>query len=83
MPWYFNVLAIWARLLARTNTKVIMGEHNIISLEAGIEHKDKLRLRYLPVVMRHSYSYGCGIVGVAQDVITDLIKEVKISTNIM
>ncbi len=82
MPWYFNVLAIWAMLLARTNTKVIMGEHNIISLEAGIEHKDKLRLRYLPVVMRHSYSYGHGLIGVAQDVITDLIKEVKISTNI-
>lgn len=82
MPWYFNVLAIWARLLARTKTKVIMVDQNIISLEAGIEHKDKLRLRYLPVVMRHSYSYGHGLIGVAQDVITDLIKEVKISSNI-
>ncbi len=82
MPWYFNVIAIWARLLAGTNTKVIMGEHNIISLEAGIEHKNNLKLKYLPVLMRHSYPHGHGIIGVAQDVITDLVKEVKISTKI-
>jgi len=82
MPWYFNVIAIWARNLSLTNTKIIVGEQNIISLEAGIEHRDKLRLKYLPVVMRYTYPYGDGIIGVAQDVITDLVKEVKVSTRI-
>lgn len=82
MPWYFNVIAIWARILAGTSTKVIMTDHNIISLEAKIEHRDQLRLRYLPLVMRYSYPYGHGLIGVAQDVITDLIKQVKISPKI-
>ncbi len=82
MPWYFNVIAIWARVLAGTNTKVIMGEHNIISLEAEIEHKNNLKLKYLPFLMRHSYPHGHGIIAVAQDVITDLVKEVKISPKI-
>lgn len=82
MPWYFNVIAIWARLLAGTKTKVIMVDQNIISLEAGIEHRNKLKLRYLPVVMRHSYTYGHGLIGVGKDVITDLTEEVKVSPKI-
>jgi glycosyltransferase involved in cell wall biosynthesis len=82
MPWYFNVIAIWARMLAGVDTKVIMVEQNIISLEAGIEHKNNLKLKYLPVLMRHSYPYGHGLIAVGKDVITDLIKEVKVSRNI-
>ncbi|NEO98890.1 MAG: glycosyltransferase [Symploca sp. SIO2E9] len=78
MPWYFNIVAIWARYLSRTNTKIIIGEHNIISLEAGIEHKDKLRLRYLPILMRYTYPSGDGLVGVSQDTITDLLEEIKV-----
>ena len=79
MPWYFNIVAIWAKYLSLTNTKIIIGEHNIISLEAGIEHKDKLRLKYLPIVMRYTYPYGNGLIGVSQDTITDLVKELKVS----
>lgn len=82
MPWYFNVLAIWASRLARTGTEVIMCEQNIISLEASIEHHDKLKLRYLPLVMRYSYPFGHGIIGVAQDVLTDLVEKIKISPHI-
>lgn len=40
MPWYFNIVAIWGRNLAAVRTKVIVDEHNIISLEAGIEHRN-------------------------------------------
>jgi len=82
MPWYFNVIAIWASRLARKGTKVVMCEQNIISLEASIEHRDKLRLRYLPLIMRHSYSFGHGVIGVAQDVLTDLIQQIKVSPQI-
>lgn len=78
MPWYFNVLAIWASRLVGTGTKVIMCEQNVISLEASIEHRNNLKLRYLPLIMRCSYSFGQGIIGVAQDVLTDLVEEVKV-----
>lgn len=82
MPWYFNIVAIWAKYLSRTNTKIIIGEHNIISLEAGIEHKDKLHLKYLPIVMRYTYPYGDGLIGVSQDTLTDLVEEIKVSPHI-
>ena len=82
MPWYFNVIAIWAKLFSRTNTKVVMGEHNIISLEAKIEHGHVPRLKYMPVFMRWTYPFGDGIIGVAVDVIEDLIVNVKVSRRI-
>lgn len=82
MPWYFNVIAIWARMLAGTDTKIIMTEHNVISLEASIEHRAKLKLRYLPLIMRYSYPFGHGLIGVSQDVITDLLQKIKISPRI-
>lgn len=82
MPWYFNVIAIWARRLAGASTKVIMTEHNVISLEASIEHRNQLKLRYLPLVMRYSYPFGHGVIGVAQDVLTDLVEQVKVSPHI-
>jgi glycosyltransferase involved in cell wall biosynthesis len=82
MPWYFNIVAIWARYLAGVNTKVILGEHNIISLEAGIEHRDQLHLRFLPILMRYTYPHGDGLIGVSQDTITDLVKNLRIAADI-
>ncbi len=82
MPWYFNIVAIWAKYLSRVNTKVIIGEHNIISLEASIEHRDKLRLRFLPILMRYTYPAGDALVGVSQDTITDLVDTLKIDAQI-
>ena len=82
MPWYFNVLAIWAKHLARVPTKVIMVEQNVISLEARIEHRYNLRMRLVPWLMRWSYPFGDGIIGVAEDVIADLRENVGISARI-
>jgi glycosyltransferase involved in cell wall biosynthesis len=82
MPWYFNIVAIWAKYLSGAKTKVILGEHNIISLEASIEHRDKLHLRFLPILMRYTYPYGDGLVGVSKDTITDLIETLKIGAKI-
>jgi len=82
MPWYFNIVAIWAKYLSGVKTKVILGEHNIISLEAGIEHRDKLRLRFLPILMRYTYPYSDGLIGVSKDTITDLVETLKISSEI-
>lgn len=82
MPWYFNVVAVLARYLSGVKTKVVLGEHNIISLEAGIEHRDKLHLRFLPVLMRYTYPHGDGLVGVSKDTITDLVETLKIGADI-
>jgi glycosyltransferase involved in cell wall biosynthesis len=82
MPWYFNIVAVWAKYLAGVKTKVILGEHNIISLEASIEHRDKLHLRFLPILMRFTYPYGDGLVGVSTDVIKDLVENLKIVVRI-
>lgn len=82
MPWYFNVVAVMARLLAGVPTRVILGEHNIISLEAGIEHRSKLHLRFLPLLMRLTYPLSDGLIGVSKDTITDLVDTLKIKANI-
>lgn len=82
MPWYFNIVAIWAKYLAGAKTKVILGEHNIISLEASVEHRDRLRLRFLPILMRYTYPAADGLVGVSQDTITDLVETLKIRAKI-
>jgi glycosyltransferase involved in cell wall biosynthesis len=82
MPWYFNIVAIWAKYLARVPTQVLIGEHNIISLEASIEYRHQLRLRFLPVLMRWTYPYGQGLIGVCQDTLTDLRQTLKIATQI-
>lgn len=82
MPWYFNIVAIWAKYLARVPTQVMIGEHNIISLEAGIEYRSQLRLRFLPVLMRYTYPYGQGLIGVCRDTLTDLHQNLNIVTRI-
>ncbi len=82
MPWYFNIVAVWAKYLSGAKTKVILGEHNIISLEASIEHRDKLHLRFLPILMRYTYPHGDALVGVSKDTITDLVETLKINADI-
>ena len=82
MPWYFNIVGILAKYLSGAKTKVIIGEHNIISLEASIEHRDKIHLRFLPVLMRYTYPLGDGLIGVSKDTITDLVENLKIDAKI-
>lgn len=83
MPWYFNVIAVWAKALARSQTTIVIGEHNICSLEAKIEHRNNPRIRYiLPLLMRYTYPYGNGLIGVSKDTISDLIGELKIPLTI-
>jgi len=79
MPWYFNIVGILAKYLSGAKTKIIIGEHNIISLEASIEHRDKFHLRFLPVLMRYIYPLGDGLIGVSKDTITDLVENLNIA----
>ncbi len=80
--WYFNVIAIWAKLLARVPTKVIMGEANIISLEVRVEHRNNVRMRLVPWLMRWTYPHGDGAIGVAEDVVRDLRENIKVPARV-
>lgn len=57
-----DCVAVWARRLARSNTKVILGLHNAPAVAP------KGRMRLLPVLMRWSYPSADGWVAVSQGV---------------
>ena len=82
MPLQFNIVAILAKFLSPVRTKIIIGEHNICSFETQIEHGDKLKIRYLPLLMRYLYPYGDGLIGVCKDTLKDLVQEMKIAPEI-
>ncbi|MEO0537406.1 MAG: glycosyltransferase [Cyanobacteria bacterium P01_A01_bin.123] len=82
MPWYFNIIAILARVFSRHKPKIIIGEHNICSLESQIEHGSSLKTRYLPILMRLTYGHSNGLIGVCHDTVKDLVEYVKISPHL-
>ncbi|MDB9493414.1 glycosyltransferase [Spirulina major CS-329] len=82
MPWYFNVVAVWAKLLAFVPTRVIITEHNIISLESGIELNRERRMQLMPFLMRHTYPFAAGLIAVCTDTLTDLRDTLRIDPNI-
>lgn len=65
-----NVVAVWARALARASTRLVVSEHTIPSLSAT--HSEQLRARVLPVFMRRAYPKADAIVAVSEGVARDL-----------
>ena len=65
-----NVVAIWARALARAPTRLVVSEHTIPSLSAA--HSEQVRARALPVFMRRAYPKADAIVAVSEGVARDL-----------
>lgn len=65
-----NVIAVWARALARTPTRVVLSEHTIASLSAA--NARLLRSRILPAFMRYTYRHADAIVAVSDGVADDL-----------
>jgi glycosyltransferase involved in cell wall biosynthesis len=69
---YANVVALWARYLARTPTKVAVNEQNTISLTS--QHSSQFRQRLVPRLVRHFYPWANHIIGNSQGVANDLSK---------
>jgi glycosyltransferase involved in cell wall biosynthesis len=67
-----NVVALWARRLARVPTRVAVCMQNTPSQDA--RHAPSLRGRLLPLAMRFFYPWADGIVGVSQGVVEDFIR---------
>lgn len=65
-----NVVAVWARTLARARTRIVLSEHTTPSLSAA--HALQQRARLLPFFMRRAYPKADAIVAVSDGVADDL-----------
>ena len=69
---YANVVALWARRLARAPRKVAVNEQNTISLTS--QHSPQLRQRIVPRLVRHFYPWANRIIGNSRGVAEDLVQ---------
>ncbi len=69
---YVNVVGIWARWLARVDTRLVVNEQNALSLEAA--HSPRRRHRFLPRLIGHFYPWADRIVSVARGTADDLAR---------
>ena len=69
---YVNVVGIWARALARVETRLVVNEQNALSLEAA--HSPRRRHRLMPRLIRRFYPWADGIVSVARGTAEDLAR---------
>ena len=70
---YCNLVAIWARRVARASTKVIVSERNALSVQLKRpERRRAWRWRHVPPLVGALYPRADGIVGVSDGVAHDL-----------
>lgn len=72
-------IALLAKRLAKVPTKIIISEHNHLSLEA--KRIPQLSVRLTPLAARLLYPWADGIVSVSRGVAEDLAKVTKLSKN--
>lgn len=65
-----NCLAVWARKLAGVDTRVVVSEHNTLSIATA--EADNWRKRLMPRIMRPSYRHADAVVAVSGGVADDL-----------
>ena len=70
-----NILALWARSLARTPARVTISEHN--NLSASMQNVPSRRARLMPWLMRCFYPLADGIVAVSEGVADDLASAIR------
>jgi glycosyltransferase involved in cell wall biosynthesis len=67
-----NVVAVWARALAGTGTRLVVSEHTTASLSAA--HARQRRARWLPLFMRRAYPRADAVVAVSDAACDDLAR---------
>lgn len=71
-----NIIALWARYLANTRTRIIISERNTLS---AAQTKARLgRFRLLPWLMRKNYRHADGIIAVSHGVADDLAQTIDL-----
>jgi glycosyltransferase involved in cell wall biosynthesis len=74
---YINVIAVAAERLARTDTPVVVCEHNTLSVQSGAS--SQWRERLLPALIRRAYPAADAIVAVSDGVADDLARTAAIA----
>lgn len=69
---YANVVALWARQLARTPTRVVVNDQNTLSISC--RQSLQRRQRMVPRLIRHFYPWADQIIGNSQGVARDLVQ---------
>ncbi|MFB2974890.1 glycosyltransferase [Microseira sp. BLCC-F43] len=67
---FTNEVAIWAKYLSGTSTRIVVSEHNHLSLHA--QHPTGKRDRFAPLLAKLSYPWADDVVAVSQGVAKDL-----------
>lgn len=65
-------IAVWARQIARVPTKIVVVEHNTLSVEA--KNSNQLSVRFSPIAAKLSYPLADKVVAVSKGVANDLSK---------
>lgn len=71
-----NVVALWAKRLARVSTRVVVTQHNALSVSAG-RWADR-RGHLLPSLVKRSYHWADAIVAVSNGVADDLAQLMQV-----
>ena len=78
---YVNVVGIWARTLARVDTRLIVNEQNALSLEAA--HSPRRRHRLMPRLIKRFYPWADGVTSVARGTADDLVHAAGVSPDLI
>jgi glycosyltransferase involved in cell wall biosynthesis len=68
---YANIVAIWAKLLARVQTHLVVSERNTLSYST--QNASSVRVKLLPLLIKIFYPYADAVVAVSHGVAEDLI----------
>jgi glycosyltransferase involved in cell wall biosynthesis len=74
-----NVVAIWARSMARTDMRLVVSEHNTPSF--WLDHVGQRRARLLPRLMRATYGRADHVVAVSAGLAAELAATLAIDAN--
>lgn len=74
---HVNIVALWARRLARVGTRLVVNEQNTLSLEAP--HSVRRRHRFVPRLVKRFYPWADGIVAVSEGAADDLARTAGLS----
>ena len=73
-----NLVALWARCLARVPTRVAVSERNMFS-QFVRQHRRAWRWRHMPALAAHSYRSADAIIAVSDAVARDLVTATSLS----
>lgn len=78
---YVNIVGIWARRIARVQTRLVVNEQNTMSLEAP--HSHRRRQRMVPQLARRFYPWADSVVAVSRGAADDLIRTVDLPPDLV